>query len=68
MKHTNIEICGRRVLSRVGKYLPRSCGNNTSGSSNRKMTSMCQEQTEESGGTENEIGAEAGVHKIVSQL
>lgn len=29
------------------------------GSNNKKMTSVCQEQTEHSGGTENEIREEA---------
>lgn len=33
------------------------------GSSNRKVTGMCQEQTEQGRETENEIKQEASVHK-----
>lgn len=39
-----------------GKYLHRPYGNtHLAGSSNKKTTSKCQEQTEEGGGTESEI-------------
>lgn len=34
------------------------------GSSDRKMTSRCQEQTEQGGGTENQVRQEASVHRF----
>ena len=44
------------VKEMKGKYLQRPYGNtHLAGSSNKKTTSKCQEQTEEGGGRESEI-------------